>query len=104
MHVHLPSNILDIFLPAIKTYFQWPGLFTVTSYKNIQIIYPISYINSIYTALSVQYYPTNETNPNIDNYPSIYNISLDNLYIYGNQPHLESTQGTVPIALIILGV
>ena len=52
----------------------------------------------------MQYYPTNETNPNIDNYPSIYNISLNNLYIYGNQPHLESTQGTVPIALIILGV
>ena len=90
-------------MDCYRNLIQWPGIFSVTSYDSTQIIYPISYTNSIYTALSVQYYPSDETNPNIDNYPSIYNISLDNLYIYGNQPHIDSTRGTVPIALIILG-
>lgn len=88
---------------TLKATSQWPGNVTVDSYDSTVVIFPISFTETVYTSLSVQWAPLNSSFVNIDNYPSIYNVKIDSLTVYGNQPHATSNTGTVNVAIITIG-
>ena len=82
--------------------FQWPSPTTVRTLQTVEITFPISYTNKIYTGLATQY-SDNKSN-SVDCNPQFVNFQLDRVSLYGNLSRTDQFYGNMTMNILLIGI